>query len=247
MFDNKAIREPWEKILDLFDRKFYTDFGRRFRNRRLGVHRNDYVFRRDQLAFVHLPKTGGTSLNTILRDDADDRFTGVFRHRPVSRKCPPGQYSYFTVMRDPVQRVWSFYQMSQRSLARGGGPYGHIAGRGLKFFLSHCWEVRNMACRYYSGRLLFEPTELTLDTAWRNLEAFRYVLSFDTFAPDAAALLANHGLAVPSLPHENRHPYKGPGPAEEEVIRQFNALDVEIYRRWIARTNGACRNTPDER
>ncbi len=239
MLNAKALRESGEKILDHFDRKFYTDLGRRFRNRRLGVHRNDYSFRPDQLAFVHLPKTGGTSLNTILRDDADDRFTGVFRHRPISRKCPPGSYNYFTVMRDPVERVWSFYQMSQRSLARGGGPYGHVAGRGLEFFLRHCWEVRNMACRYYSGELVFEPKAATLERAWRNLELFRYVLCFETLSQDAGALLADCGLSVHSLPHENRHPYEGPGSEDEELIRRFNDLDVEIHRRWMARVGDA--------
>jgi hypothetical protein len=230
----KQTRHRWERMLDAIDKRFYSDFGPRFRNWRLGIHRSDYHFSRSQLAFVHLPKTGGTSLNSIFAEGGRDRFTGVFCHRPISRKCPPGEYAYFTVMRDPVERVWSFYQMAQRKLALGGGPYYHLASRGLEFFLQQCWEARNMACRYYTGRVYHEPNSAVVEKAWVNLQQFRYVLSFEALAEDAAMLLADYGL-VGGLPHRNRHRYEGPEPEERELITVYNALDIELHRRWAAR------------
>lgn len=232
MLSLKPLRNKLEKYLDSFDRAFMSDTGVRFRNWRLGIHRSDYTFRADQLAFVHLPKTGGTSLNIILRDSGKDRFTGVSQHRAISKRCQPGFYRYFTVMRNPVDRVWSFYQMALRSKAKGGGPYGHLVGRGLEFFLLHCWETRNMACRYYSGRVFFEPSSRTCEKAWRNLKRFCAVLDFDCLATEASSFLADCGITRSDFPHANRHPYAGPENEALALIQKYNSLDIEIYRRW---------------
>lgn len=228
----KAVRGRVEGFLDTFDRLCFTDWGRRFRNYRLGIHRNDYAFETGQMAFVHLPKTEGTSLNTILQDKGGGKFTGIFRHRSISRRCPPGAFNYFTVMRNPVDRVWSFYQMTLRSYSRGGGPYAHLAGRGLAFFISHCWEMRNMACRYYSGEMRPEPTPRTAERAWQNLCLFRYVLDFENLSNEASAFLAEHKIEHPAFPHNNRHSYRAPETSELQLITDANCLDLEVYRKW---------------
>ena len=135
-----------------------------------GFHNPNYRFNKEQIASVHIPKTGGTSLNKILQESGDLRFINLNIHKPVSNKCSPQDYRYITVMRDPIDRVWSQYQMVLRS--EKGYPYQKFAQQGLAVFLEKCWAVRNMNCRYITGELEAEPNTNTLDRAFENLSQF---------------------------------------------------------------------------
>lgn len=222
-------------MLRQIDERAFTDFSHRWQHWNSGMHSNDYVFSEDTIAFVHLPKTGGTSFGELLSGSNSVSFAGLGIHRPVSRSCPPSTHRYFTVMRHPVERVWSYYQMALRSRGRGGwGIYGHVAGRGLEFFLSRCWEVRNMACRYYSGDVRREPDTRSLEVARGNLGKFEAVLSFENLGNDAAVFFCSLGQPAGPLPHANTARYDLPRDDESALIAAFNQLDLSLYRDWCA-------------
>jgi hypothetical protein len=214
------------------DTCLYTDFSVRLHNYIGGFHRSDYIFSKKQFSFVHLPKTAGTSLSSILERDPKKRFVGTFMHRPVSLYCPPQHYSYITVMRDPVDRVWSYYQMALRKLEHKAGPYCHLAGKGLEFFLQHCWEVRNMACRFYTGDVYKEPTASQVDKAWANLECFHNIISFEKFNEDVECFLKSTECPQLVVPVQNRFKYNVPKESDREKIRAYNSMDVQLYDRW---------------
>jgi len=234
-FAVKSAHRAALRTLRWIDERLLTDLSHRWQNYRSGMHRGDYVFSADTIAFVHLPKTGGTSFGAVLSAARGVSFTGLGVHRPVSRICPPSSYRYFTVMRDPVERVWSYYQMALRARQRGGwGIYGHLAGRGLEFFLGRCWEVRNMACRYYSGTVHREPGQETLRAARANLAEFSAVLSFAELEAEASEFFRAEGIEAERLPHANAASYAPASGEDIALISGFNALDLDLYSEWRA-------------
>ena len=224
----KLIKQP----LKLVDRICSTDHAVRMHNRQIGFHTTDYRFEPAQTALIHVPKCAGTAAHRTLARDPEKRFVGLDMHRPVSRHCPPGRYRYLTILRDPVPRVWSYYQMVLRN--GPGYPYHRFALKGLEFFLEHCWEARNLACRYYSGRM-GEPDEAALGLALDNLARFEMVILFDRFADQFMAYVQNKGILVDSIPHARKSRYAQPAKEEARLITRHNRLDLELCRRWMER------------
>lgn len=217
-------------LIHAMDEKLGTDIFTKLTQLSLGFHTPNYWFRKRQIAFIHLPKTAGTSLHTLLGQDDLRRFVNLNKHRPVSRFCQPGKYQYITVMRDPVERVWSYYRMVLRNPP--GSPYQRYAEGGLEQFLTHCWEVRNLACRYYSGHVKREPDAQTLELARANLSKFLCVLSFARFTNDLSRFLTDLQIPHSDIGHERRAAYDPPTDEERALIVSYNALDLELFNTY---------------
>jgi hypothetical protein len=225
------MKEKLKQALWSFDKKFETDVYLTMLNLISGNHWAGYRFSKEQIAFVHIPKTGGSSLHALLKEKRPNQFVNIGKHRPVSKHCPPGKYHYMTIIRNPENRVWSRYQM----VLRGDPFYVHkpFAEKGLHYYLTHSWEVRNMMCRYLSGNIGEEPTEKTLETAYENLMKFDIVLEFDNYATELNRFLENYGIHKDgNLPHEKKATYSESSPEETELILKYNRLDLELYNRW---------------
>lgn len=221
------------KIIDLI---FWTDYQTRLHNHSIGFHNSAYQFKRSEIAFVHIPKTGGTSLHRLLSKDVQRRFVNLNMHQPISRLCNPQEYSYVTVMRNPVERVWSYYQMVLRNPP--GYPYKRFADEGLECFLKHCWEVRNMACRYYSGEIKEEPTARTLDLALSNLENFICVIDMDYFEKQVADFMKKNNIPMNPIPHERKSNYAPCSRNDNALIRKYNILDMKMFVKWKGQSTG---------
>ena len=193
-------------------------------------HNTDYIFEERQIALIHLPKTGGTSLHRLLADDPQKRFVNLNVHRPVSEFCPPDRFQYITILRAPVARVWSYYQMVLAS--ENGYPYKDYATKGLAVFLENCWEARNMACRYYSGSVADEPDGSTLETAHTHLRKFIAVIDFENIQSDVKQFTDAVGLPYIPFPHLRRVAYDAPNLSDRALIERFNSLDAELCLRW---------------
>jgi hypothetical protein len=221
------------KALKIVDDVFWTDFHIKLRNKNIGFHNANYQLKTNEIALVHVPKTGGTSLVSILRKDKLSRFVNLNTHSPVSQLCAPQKYNYITVMRDPIERVWSYYQMVLQSSP--SYPYKLFANKGLSCFLKYCWEARNMSCRYYSGQIAKEPTEQTLQNALNNLKHFCAVINFENYEEEVNKFLARYDLKTNLIPHKRKKSYELPNEYERQLISHYNSLDIELFDRWNQR------------
>jgi len=195
-----------------------------------GYHNPNYSFTTQQIALVHLPKTGGTSLAKTLQNDPDNRFVNLKVHRPISPDCPPDEYKYLTVMREPVARVWSQFQMALRSPK--GYPSRKYAHKGLNVYLNNCWFVRDMACRYFTGNIKKAPTTDTAYKAMDNLNKFYAVLDFDHFANELTLFLDQKNIPAVEIPHERKSRYNTPSAEEIAMIESYNPSDLLLYNLW---------------
>jgi len=154
------------------------------------------------LYFLHIPKTGGTSLVFALKASrplylispslplATKNYNiGVHKgkkwvisghvHYGIHEQidCP---HEYVTILRHPIQRVLSSYKHIKRAVSRGnmGQTGAKFAHRPLSVFVEHSWMVRNLATRQLCGKGhadLSPLTEQDFNLALENLKTIKYV------------------------------------------------------------------------
>jgi len=224
----KATRS-WYQLLDaLLD----SDRAWQYTYRLNGLHTADYRFQPDQIMFVHLPKTGGTTFAKVFEAAPEGLFAHLHIHKAVSKHCPPGTFRYITTMRNPVDRVWSQYQHVLRYPE--GADYRKFALRGLETFLQKCPAVRNYAVQYYAANMNGAPDEHVLRQAQHNLAQFETVIDFRNIATEITVLAERLKVPCNLVPNERKASYAGPTAAERALIVQYNALDLKLYETWEA-------------
>ncbi|MEM1324808.1 MAG: sulfotransferase family 2 domain-containing protein [Bacteroidota bacterium] len=226
----RAKRALTKQVYQAYDSLFETDHYWNYRFQNSGFHQPNYTFDSNKIAFIHLPKTGGTTISKLLQQDTKQRFVNLDIHRPISSLCPPNSFSYVTIIRHPIDRVWSQYQMVLRSPS--DYPYHREANKGLAYLLKHCWSVRNMACRYYTARVRHEPHGESIQLAYANLKKFKAVLDFAHFSTEVPAFLANYDLDHLVIPHERKSKYPSPSVEEQALIAKYNQYDIDLYEKW---------------
>ena len=223
-------RKTTKSILKIIDSIFDTDWYWNYSFKMSAFHTSEYTFKKDQIAFVHVPKTGGTSVAKMLQQSGISRFVNLNIHKPISEFCSPAEYKYFTIIRNPIDRVWSQYQMVLRE--GNGYPYNKYAVRGLKCFLENCWAVRNMACSYYSGQVHQESTLETYEKAVENLQQFYKVLSFENFNFEIKDFFKEENIQYQDILHERKSTYDGPNQQEKDQIIAYNKFDIMLFEKW---------------
>ena len=113
-----------------------------------------------------------------------------------------------------------------------GYPYKRFADKGLECFLKHCFEVRNMACRYYSGVVEKEPNATTLDIALSNLKNFLFIIQFDHFQEEVSNFCSEYNIPMSSITHERKSNYAPCDQSNHALISKYNKFDVEMFNRW---------------
>ena len=200
---------------------------------------HEYAVEDDDIIFVHIPRSGGTSFQEFANaSDLDLNFVNLGLHRPVSLALPPDDFRYWTILRNPVHRVWSSYR---QQLDQPRNHFHSVARAGLQFFCRNHFEARNLAVRMLSGDVWNEPSEKTLYLAMANLDKFERVLDFQNLSVefqhlrgDAAG--APHHIARPTRELMlNKGWYKHMTNEERDVILGYNDLDYRLWLEWERR------------
>ena len=221
----------------------------------------------DTIIFLHIPKTAGTTINSILQQQYESKqiyFLGLNAQESIQsyqqlaaeekkairlvsghtsygfHKYIPGSSTYFTFLRDPVERVISFYHFVKKH----DQHYLHRSitkeVTGIIPFVSNRWNIMvdNGQTRLISGAWL-EPgsgklTSQTFELAKKNLsQNFSVVGLTEHF--DLTLLLFRKIFNWQNInyvrknvskaaPHERRLT-----PEERETILNYNQWDVALY------------------
>ncbi|MFK8006489.1 MAG: hypothetical protein AB8H03_08965 [Saprospiraceae bacterium] len=231
----RAKKKTFQNIYRLYDSIADTQMYADYSNYKVGYDNPNYQFEKEDIYFLHLPKCAGTSFSKMLKNDPKNRFKELLIHRPISSTCPPSDYRYITIIREPTSRVWSLYKMMLRQPENY--PYRKYAVRGLEVFCQKNKAARNMVCRYLSGEMKGEPSIQTIEKAFANLQQFYQVISFDNFAKEAAAFLEEHEIPFEKIPLERKAKYIEPTSVEQAILEKYNQQDISLFEKWQKKRN----------
>lgn len=205
----------------------------------------------DLAIFVHIPKTGGSTLSSILRDHyaVADRFDhDSYEYEPVTLpeisghirdrvKIVMGHYPYgvhsffpertpryFTMLRDPIERTLSHY-----SFVRTYPGYEEVAhNKSFSEYLDLSIEAFNGQTGQLSGNTFGD-----LEQAKSNLRACEAVGVMERFDDSLHVLRrkfgwADRGYRVVNVT-QNRLRREDLSRAELRMVEQKNLLDLELY------------------
>ena len=224
------------------------------------------------MIFLHIPKTAGASLLEALArtehnvvpiyggkpvETFDEAAAGIEYHDTIffghvqygvheRLGVPP---IYGTVLRNPVDRVISWY----RHQARETGLRFHDeieSGLTLVDMLKteRTRETSNHATHVLSGGAISSAGgRNAVETAKRNLDSFAFVALTESLAKDLPRLSALLGVPWLRVSRYNVAPQRTDAWAEDvrEIVAEHNQLDLELYEhaKSIAREQRADRNS----
>lgn len=232
---NNFVSAKLEKILlkrispiigRFLDKMFLTSFSRLGVNFYHNYGRNDYIIDNSNLiCFIHLPKTAGISIRETLKKNGFPLFTMPKNsyHNPVSLYCCPSEFKYFTVMRNPLYRVYSQYEMFKRKKE-------NIAKYGLINTVKTQISYKNLACQYYSGLSNEIVDENIFSLAKKNLENFFFIIDFNNIESDLEKMLKKVSCKNNiKIEHQNSYSYEKMSTRDKEAIKVYNYWDLKLY------------------
>jgi hypothetical protein len=218
------------------------------------------------LIFLHIPKVGGMTLSKILErhyspaqtlnfdagDNQQKRFEAIpapqrARSRLIKghlffglHRCIEGPSVYVTFLREPVERVLSFYRYARSD----PGHYLHdlLMTDGLDLKRSRNEDLNLELCneqtRMLAGDEWEDPqrpvTRAALQRAQENLRTyFRMVGLTEEF--DASVMLLHQTFGWPPVPYmkenvtNNKPDDTSIDPETRKFIEESNTLDIELY------------------
>ena len=209
----------------IFDKLFFTDFAKRASNFYHLYDQNDYTFDKNDYCFIHVPRTGGWSFRNYYEEFKLPFYSNTKNghHNPVSLLCSPAEYKYVTIIRNPVERVRSHFQMFQQA----NDP---SSSRGLINFLRYSSEAKNLYCQYFSGLIGELVDERIFNLAIKNIKSFNAVIIFENYEEDSKKFFKRFQIdRFTKKFHANRSPRASLNENEREAIKIYNYWDIKLY------------------
>lgn len=207
----------------------------------------------DLTIFMHIPKTGGTTLNSIFRnqydknqfydhlfpiDDMRKKYNELDQEAKNNIKAVSGHYSYginkifsksftyFTMLRNPVERVISLYYFLKSTPT----IYPEMKDMTFTEFIDWSREAKNGQTKQVSG-LWGNPS---VEKAKENLRTFRVIGLTERFDESLFLMKKAFGwsdIEYNSLNITKKRPLKSELSQKViSLIEEHNQLDFELYR-----------------
>lgn len=204
------------------------------------------------LFFCHIPKTAGTSLRVALESAIPDRIVRCYppypQNNPRNVIWPLPQDSvvcghflygihtffdvqprYITILRDPVERVLSWYRFKRQTPSLDNN--GEAAGSSLAELIGtgHV-ELNNHMTTMLAGQRPSSPDDRhTLQRAKDNLSRFAWVTTENRLLEDTPRLGRILGADLPAVPFANRSAPLDLSDEDRCAAEAANKLDAELY------------------
>ena len=223
----KAERECIRIFAKISDRLFKTTRFASYQDTYANYYQNDYVLKDSEFSFVHIPRTGGSLFHTW----AKNNFLNFYyaSHNAVSLKCDPQNFKYITILRDPMQRIYSYFLMQKKNRKL---PYYPHANIGLDFFIQKSWACRNGMCKFINGNINKEFNDDMYLITINNLKNFYFVIDFDNYIGDTNKLIKKINI---NKKIDNIDSFKMPNKREisikdQETIKNYNYFDLKLFQ-----------------
>ena len=221
----KIIKELERFYCKLTDYFFLTENFHKYQIKHSKIYSNNYILNENQFSFVHPPKSAGTSISTFLYENNIDIYYSA--HNLVSINCDPKKFKYITVIRDPIKRVKSFYEMQLNNKKLS---FHNHAKKGLNYFVSKVKINQNCFCKFLIGDLNCDIDEEKFEKAKDNLKNFFFIINFDNLEKDVEVLKSKLNIKE-SMKHigKNKKERKNYSDNENNDIVINNTYDIKLW------------------
>ena len=189
-----------------------------------------------KLAFVHIQKTGGSTVHRLLKEKLPDIYMVGERHEFATRGAKEledwDEYFRFAFVRNPWERLVSWYSMVTKFRKSGNELWQYVRENSSNFeeFIRNCTEeVEIREGIYYS----FAYNQLDYVTDEDGNLLVDFIGRLENFDDDVCHVFDKIGEQVEMVPHpkRSRHTHYSAfyTPETEEIVRERFKRDIEYF------------------
>jgi hypothetical protein len=165
----------------------------------------------NEWAYLHIPKTGGTSLTKILLEQKDSEE--VITHGDLGNFGNISNYFIFTIVRNPFTRIASAYQHNVRSGTT----------TNFKHFLEN---IKPIDSWYF-------PQTYFLNHNQTSNRFVNFIAKYENYEIDVRYILNKIGIHNLEIPHENRNPIYNRHPNLNQTDYYKILYKDEWCKQWV--------------
>jgi hypothetical protein len=188
------------------------------------------------MVFVHIQKTGGSTVHRLLQEHIPDIRTVAPRHEIAIRGMPKvdawDEYFKFAFVRNPWERLVSWYSMVTRFPKEGNELWRYVRDNSSSFeeFIYNCTdEVEIRRGVYYS----FAYNQLDYVTDEYGHLLVDFIGQLENFDEDVHQVFDRLGVELETVPRKNRsrhqHYSTFYAPDTEMIVRERFKRDIEYF------------------
>ena len=187
------------------------------------------IDKRKKIIFIHIPKTGGTSMENALRGKLGQLFT---THRKASEYASHNdldKFFKFTIVRNPWDKMVSEYFYYREGGSKGFKKDKILSRKMpdsfLRFIKNDFWPLKPERPKHHC-------TQLSFLGANKKENVMDYVCKFETLRKDAAVVSGKIGFHL-NLPHlrKSKHSHYSEYYDDEarEIVADAYREDIQYF------------------
>ena len=204
------------------------------------MHTNDYKFDKNMKYLIHVPKSGGTTFCNLVKKYNLNIIADGY-HKPISKYCNVNEYYYILILRNPINRVISYFNM----VKRGGINYPHGKYvKNYKTFLNNCWVVNNCLTLYLAGidcekihnnknikDIKLIVNDNIYEKAKQNLDKIKKIIFFENYEKNIYNFFnKEYNITLEKIPNIRNFKYsKNISENDYKLILDHNKYDLLLY------------------